>query len=285
MYAPPNTPGLTHAELRASLKRSDARLANAAFSPLSPSDAVNNARMREVYHFGIRLCEARICSAEAIDKLVDDRVQEINNETGDTPFIPNVLEADEEVKNPDTKLQDWMADAEVGRMVNLAGPVEATQGAFKEELKRISTRTSHGPSALDVPAVRESGLQVPSTPSHQVIEYPDTESGLTPVIPSTHPEAMEEDELPDTQPGDEEYPETEPGVSFYPDTKAPISFYPKTEPGEYVYPDTEPGDDMEHPNLEAFQMPQERPPSRDLERTVAPEYNYEHDWESDSGES
>jgi hypothetical protein len=32
-------------------------------------------------------------------------------------------------------------------------------------------------------------------------------------------------------------------------------------------------------------MPLERPPSRDLKRTVAPQHNYEHDWESDSEES
>jgi hypothetical protein len=32
-------------------------------------------------------------------------------------------------------------------------------------------------------------------------------------------------------------------------------------------------------------MPQKRPPSRDLERTVAPEHSYEHDWESDSEDS
>jgi hypothetical protein len=55
MDAPANTPGLTYDEQRSSLKRSDARLADAAFSPLPPSHAVNNARMREVYHFGIRL--------------------------------------------------------------------------------------------------------------------------------------------------------------------------------------------------------------------------------------
>jgi hypothetical protein len=165
--------------------------------------------------------------------------------------LPNILEVDEEVKNPDTTFQEWMAGAEVGRMTNLAGVIEQNQGAYQEELRRISTRTSYGPSALDVSAVREPVVQVPSTPPHQVIEFPDTESGNTPAIPSTLPLKMQDEELPDTQPGD----------SFYPETEVPVSFYPQTEAGEYIYADTEPGEsfhpgmeagDMSHTNLEVF---------------------------------
>jgi hypothetical protein len=232
MDAPPTTPGLTHASLRATFKIVDAGFANTAFDSLSLLNALYNLRMREVYHMGFAFCDAHICSAEAIEKLVNERVAQINAEPGD-PFVPNVLEAEEEVKHPDARLMEWMAEAGVGRLANLAGAVEEEQGAYRTELDRISTRTSYGPSAIDAAAVRESVAQVPSTPPGQEIEYPDTESGNTLVVPST---PWEEQEMPDTQPGQSFYPDTVVEDPFYPDTQAAVSFYPDTEPSKSFSP-------------------------------------------------
>ena len=103
---------------------------------------------------GIPLCDAHVCSAEAIQTLVDDRLKEIDEETA--PFLPNVLESDETAKNPNTKFMECMADAEVGRLATLDEAVEETQRAYQAELRKISTRTSYGPSAIDARAVRES---------------------------------------------------------------------------------------------------------------------------------
>jgi hypothetical protein len=224
MDAPAITPGLTHAELRTSFKIADANYANTAFDKLSRSDAIYNARFREVYHMGIHLCDAHVCSAETIQRLVNDRLRAIDEEAA--PFLPNALESDESTKNPDTKFMEWMADAQVERLVNLDEAVKDTQDAYQDELRRISTRTSCGPLAVDARAVRESIVQVPSTPSDQESEYPDTQSGNTPVIPSTPSEMRDDEELPDAQSGD-----------------------------------------------------------MNLNHAVAPVFNYEHDWETDSDES
>ena len=81
----PSSPSsLSHVLLRAKFTRVSKLYSEDPPSPYSPAHAfLRNARILEVYHMGIALCDAHICSAAAIQGLVLTRISAILKEAED----------------------------------------------------------------------------------------------------------------------------------------------------------------------------------------------------------
>ena len=189
MFSSPSS--LSHVLLRAKFTRLS-KLYSDPPNPYSPPShaSLRNARILEVYHMGIALCDAHICSAAAIQDLVLTRISAILKEAVDQSSAPGGLGVEGEEMSEDATSQGQQQQQQQQQQERDEEENTEPETTLETEQQRPPTFTNDENDDDDDEDMQDEANQTtassshssPTKPSHSLHLYPTSQ----PLIRHSH---------------------------------------------------------------------------------------------------